>query len=403
MNDAERQITLIAAGTVARREEEDELARSLLADVEWSRLEEALRVRRLLSTLGPRLLELAGDRAATGFAVAVEDALAAGRNHGGFLSLVSLRVSAALAATGIRSQPLKGPALSEAIYGDPGRRLSSDIDLLVAADQLQAAVAVVRELGYRPPADRTDRGGLPQLHFALPHSHGELPPVELHWRVHWYERDFARERLLPPAADPPAGWRPAPADELASLLLFYARDGFIDLRMAADIGAWWDSRGGELRAGAIDEVVRDYPRLRRVIHTGLRVAQRTVGLPANEVAIDVPGLDLRDRLAIRLADPNPRGSEAQLHAEMGLVDGLLMPRGDLRAFARRQILMPPHEDPDRHGPEEGHAKGKESRLRYAARVLVRCGVLGRYALAILRALEPLRGRSRGTRKPAPQS
>jgi hypothetical protein len=88
--------------------------------------------------------------------------------------------------------------------------------------------------------------GLPLLHFVLVHERGELPPVELHWRVHWYERSFARERLLPPAVDPPGDWRPAPADELAALLLFYARDGFIDLRLASDLGAWWDVHGAEL-------------------------------------------------------------------------------------------------------------------------------------------------------------
>ncbi len=50
--------------------------------------------------------------------------------------------------------------------------------------------------------------------------------MELHWRVHWYERSFAHERLLPPTPDdPPQNWRPAPADELAALLLFYAGMG----------------------------------------------------------------------------------------------------------------------------------------------------------------------------------
>ena len=94
---------------------------------------------------------------------------------------------------------MKGPLLAEAIYGDPGRRLSSDIDLLVAPEQLRSAVEVVRRLGYAAPTDYVQDSGLPLLHFGLVHERRELPPVELHWRVHWYERDFARERLLPPA------------------------------------------------------------------------------------------------------------------------------------------------------------------------------------------------------------
>ena len=106
-----------------------------------------------------------------------------------------------------------------------------------------------------PPTDYVQDSGLPLLHFVLVHERGELPPVELHWRVHWYEQRFARERLLPPTAGQEGQWRPAPADELTSLLLFYARDGFIDLRLATDLGAWWDVHGPDLDPGALDEVL----------------------------------------------------------------------------------------------------------------------------------------------------
>src|SRR5205814_8803590 len=100
----------------------------------------------------------------------------------------------------------------------------------VAPEHLKRAVEVVRELGYARPTDYVDSSGLPLLHFALVHERDELPPVELHWRIHWYETRFARERLLAPDGAP--DWRPAPVDELAALLLFYARDGFTGLRQA---------------------------------------------------------------------------------------------------------------------------------------------------------------------------
>ncbi len=231
---AERQVILLSAGTAARRRAMGERAERLLGEVDWSRLVETLRRRRLLTVLGPRVLELAEGSAGDGFPEAVEQALEAGRRRGAFLQLISLRIVAMLADAGIRCTPLKGPLLGEAIYGDPGRRLSGDIDLLVAPEQLQAAVEVVRELGYGAPIDYVREDGLPQLHLALTHERAELPPVELHWRVHWYERTFARERLLPPTGAPPGDWRPAPTDELAALLLFYARDGFVGLRLAAD-------------------------------------------------------------------------------------------------------------------------------------------------------------------------
>ncbi len=132
---------------------------------------------------------------------------------------------------------------------------------------------MVRGLGYGAPTDHIQECGLPLLHFVLTHERGELPPVELHWRVHWYERAFARERPLPPSAV--AGdWRPAPADELAALLLFYASDGFVGLRLASDLGAWWDAYGAELRADGLEELLRSYPALAPVLPTAARAAER---------------------------------------------------------------------------------------------------------------------------------
>ena len=240
---AERRVILLSAGTTARRQATREQAERLVVGVDWSRLAETLRLRKLLPVLGPRILALVGDSASNDFAAAVERALEVGRRQGAFLQLITLHIVAMLADAGIRCAPLKGPLLGEAIHGDPGRRLSSDIDLLVAPEHLQRAVEVVRGLGYGAPTDHVLADGLPLLHFVLGHEREELPPVEIHWRVHWYERSFARERLLPPMVDPRIEWRPAPVDELAALLLFYARDGFIDLRMASDLSAWWDIHG----------------------------------------------------------------------------------------------------------------------------------------------------------------
>jgi hypothetical protein len=375
---AEEQMILLSAGTAVRRRALREQARGLMVDVDWSRLAEMLRDRRLLPTLGPRVLELADGYVNCSFAVAVKQAMEAGRRQGVFLQLITMRVTAALADAGIRSAALKGPLLGEAIYHDPGRRASGDIDLIVDPDQLRAAVEVVRGLGYGPPMDHVEYGGLPLLHFALVHERGELPPVELHWRIHWYERSFARERLLPPAVDPTNGWRPAPADELAALLLFYARDGFIDLRLATDVSAWWDTFGASLPRGALDELLSVYPALAHVIPVAAKVAENVVGLPTTQVISAMRKLRVRDRVAVRLANPHPHTSQPQLYADMGLIDGLLMPRGSLRAFIKRH-LMPPQavlDERARRTPE----RRRTSPLGHSVRVL------GRYGLAMCRVI-----------------
>jgi hypothetical protein len=351
-------------------------AKLLAVNVEWPRLAEALRVRRLLPTLGPRIIELAQGRASDDFEAIVEKAITAGRRHGAFLQLVSLRAIAMLADAGIRSIALKGPLLGEAIYGDPGRRPSSDVDLLVAPEDLETAVSVVRGLGYGPPTDYVQDSGLPLLHFVLVHERGELPPIELHWRVHWYEGSFASERLLPPEGATVGDWRPAPADELASLLLFYARDGFVDLRLASDLGAWWDVYGSYMPAGGLDELLRVYPALARVIPAAVSVAEKIVGVPAAQLIGDLPKLGLRERMAVRLANPHPRSSRAQLYADVGLIDGLLMPPGGFAAFMRRNVLPP---------PEVLDQQARHAARRRARSPLGRsAGVLARYSLTLAR-------------------
>jgi hypothetical protein len=386
--EAEQQVILTSAGTAARRQAMSGRVERQLGRIDWALLAAMLRAQRLLPTLGPRVIELAGGAAPAEFEATVSEAIEATRRQDALLHLISARTTAALADTGIRSTALKGPALGEALYGEAGRRLSSDIDLLVAAENLGRAVEVVRELGYARPTDHVDASGLPLLHFALVHERDELPPVELHWRVHWYETRFAPERLL--AQGGAGDWRPAPVDELTALLLYYARDGFAGLRQATDLGAWWDAFGAELSPGTLAESTRSYPALAPALRAALTAAKRTVGFPAERAIGERATLGARGRIAVRLADPGPNDSEAQLFAEIGLIDGLLAPRRGLWAFVRRQVA-PPAEVIREH-IEKAHRGRAISTVGYSLRVL------GRYALAIARLLRPRAG---GERAPCP--
>ncbi|HWC47373.1 MAG TPA: nucleotidyltransferase family protein, partial [Solirubrobacterales bacterium] len=245
---AEQELILRAAATRERREAERGRIDELVRAVEWSALTEQLAHARLLPTLGPRIAALAGAGAPAEFSEAASASVEACRRQDALLLLMGEQVIAALGARGIAAAALKGPGLGEELHGEAGRRLSSDIDLLVPASRLREAVAVVAELGYEQPTDPVEENGLPLLHFAMPH--GELPAVELHWRIHWYEDRFAEERLLPPSE---AGeeWRPEPVDRLIALLLYYARDGFSGMRQATDLAAWWDRFGEGLADGEL--------------------------------------------------------------------------------------------------------------------------------------------------------
>jgi hypothetical protein len=372
---AEEQMIRLSAGTAARRQAARRQAAELAEAVSWPRLLDSLDTRRLLPTLGPRVLELTGDRVGEELRSGVADSLEATRRQAALVQLISARVQGMLTAAGIRSAPLKGPQLGEALYGEPGRRPSSDIDLLVAGEQLPQAVEVVRGLGYAAPTDRVGEDGLPLLHFALVHERGELPPVELHWRIHWYESGFARDRLLPPAGEP-AGWRPAPADELVALLLYYARDGLVGLRHPTDLGAWWDAFGAALEPRALDRALQGHRALQPAAMAAARAAEVVVGLPASELT-GQGRLGARGQIAVRLANPLPHSGEAQVFADMGLIDGLLTPFGGWRAFVLRQVAPPRETLPTSPG-----ATRPVSRLGHGARVL------GRYALTMSRLLRP---------------
>jgi N-acetylglucosaminyldiphosphoundecaprenol N-acetyl-beta-D-mannosaminyltransferase len=373
---SERQLMLYAAGIQSRRQAAHDRAAELAGEVDWEALCRRLRARKLLTVLGPRLQPLAQDAT---FDAAVAAELEAARRQSTLLDLVRRQAGAALAAASIPSAPLKGPALSERLYGDAGRRRSSDIDLLVPAPQLYEAVAVIRELGYAAPLDHIESDGMPHLHFALSHERGELPPIELHWRIHWYEKAFAGECLLP--ADPDAAdWQPTAAADLAALLLYYARDGFVDLQLASDVGACWDRFSDDLLPGCFEDLLASYPALERVLVASARVAEDVVGLPSGVLFDGLPSGGLRTRIARRSSNPNPSGSHAQIYADRGFVDGLLCPPGGLMPFVRRQVFPPPD-------VLEEHA-------RVAGRTHVRSavgrgfGILGRYLVTFGRLLQP---------------
>jgi hypothetical protein len=372
----ERELALLSTGTEARREADGERLDRLAEIVDWGRLAQLLAAGRALGVLGPRIVAIAGERTGDEFKAALAAALESGRHQEVLLQMAGARAVDALTDAGIRVAVLKGPLLGEAIYAEPGRRPSSDVDLLVAAEDLAAAVGIARELGYEEPDDHVAANGLPLLHFSLAHAHGQLPPLELHWRIHWYERRFARDRLLPPSPESPVGWRPAPADELAALLLYYARDGFTGLRQASDLGTWWDRFGSEVEDGALEKIGAAYPELRPALAVAMRRAQVTVGLPRPTSRRE---LGSRERIAVRLAARAPvyRSSE-QLFAEIGLIDGLLTPPGDLAAFARRQIA-PPREVIRERAQKSGNE-------RVASTLMYGLSVLARFGLALARLL-----------------
>jgi hypothetical protein len=91
-------------------------------------------------------------------------------------------VLSAFAARGVDVVPLKGPVLGARLYGDPALRPSTDLDLMVARDQVPSASAALCRLGYRGEADPAARQRWKHQHH-LTFLQRDWPPVELHFRL----------------------------------------------------------------------------------------------------------------------------------------------------------------------------------------------------------------------------
>lgn len=292
----------------------------------------------LLALGGRRLRELPQLELPDQLNRAAEEALAVGRRRGLLWEAVTLRLVDCLERAGIACLPIKGPLFAARVHGDPGLRPSGDIDLLVSDSDLARGARLISRNGYGSPIEHPAPGELPRLHLTLRGVTGALPPVELHWRLHWYESSFARRMLKRSERDSSFGRVPRPADELAALLLFFARDGFTGVRLAADVAAWWDALGGELEPGGLQQVVDEHPELERAITVAAGVAEEWVGLPAGDL-LDLRLDDARIRLTRRLSNWSRTGDLDQLAANIALVDWLLQPSLEPVSFARRQLVL----------------------------------------------------------------
>jgi hypothetical protein len=330
---------LLLARAEAARAAGAALVRARAAAVDLGLLADELERRRMLPLLGGRLLAAAPDLVPEPFAARVAAAHARDRAAAMALQHQTERLVATLSAHGARALALKGPGLAERVHGDVGLRSAGDVDLLVAREDLTAAAAALRALGYRAPEDPLDRRGLPHLHLAL--RAGGLPAVELHWRVHWHEEAFSRQLLDGARPGPNGLLAAAPPDEGAALLLFFARDGFYGVRLAADLGAWWQRFGAQAGAGFLAGYARRYPELARAWEAAALAASSVAGVPARAWLDRDPRPGRRGAVAARLACWSQSGEHDQLAANVELVDGLLTPARSLHRFLRRQALGAP--------------------------------------------------------------
>jgi hypothetical protein len=336
----EHELILRLVGTAARRRAGAERVAALAERVDADRLTLLLEDQRLTAIAGTRLVKVAGGRLPTGFAARVDDCVQAGRRRADVFTRVSASIVKRLEHEGVRCVSLKGPRLARKAHGDAGLRHCSDVDLLVKPEALELAARVIESCGYRRLDDVEWVAGRPHLHHAFVPAVSWLPPIDLHWRIHWYETAFSRrlvERSRPYAG---GGRRPSHTDELAALLLFFERDSFFGLRYAADLAGWWDAHVAHLPASPLDPVMEEHPELRQALLSSAIVADRLVGVPVDRLVSARWRVARRARLATRLANWTRDGDDRAASTTMSMVDCLLAPRGGGREFLRRYSFQP---------------------------------------------------------------
>jgi len=77
--------------------------------------------------------------------------------HGVFMLAELTRISAAFEKTGVPLLAFKGPVLSQQLYGHPGLRSFSDLDVIVAPRDAGEAEALLQTLGYRSTISGAER------------------------------------------------------------------------------------------------------------------------------------------------------------------------------------------------------------------------------------------------------
>lgn len=280
---------------------------------------------------------------------------------------------------------LKGPALGEMLYRDPGLRPFTDLDLLVRAADLSRAVSLLSALGYRDLED----GHSLEYRLAWRHSAsftgaespGDRLPIDLHWGLLEspgiaptppIDLDEIWERAVKVGAwDQPARTF-GPEDLLIYLALHWAlHHAFSGFIWGLDLALLLRRSRGDLDWGAVAERGERWG-VRSALYFALREVedQFAVGVPAAFLARLRPW-GLRP---VALQWLSRRKGE-RLERLDYLVPILLTDRSDdlLRAFVSAAL------------PPAGWARfryGKESLLRA---YLAHYGRIGRVCLRTLRA------------------
>lgn len=214
----------------------------------------------------------------------------------------------ALESEGIAVIVLKGVPLSLAIHGRLGMRMSRDIDLLVAPQDVPHACSRLAAMGFAPrqpldPAPDSLRRLMRRRKDVELLSDARRQIVELHWRL------FDNRRLMPLPSDGPADRFTLPTGTACSILptranvaylaIHGAQHGWSRLKWLCDLAAFVTPMGPDGIAALYEGMpVREG---RRALAQALVLAHRLFGCPLPAAVARDHARDWRIRALVRTA------------------------------------------------------------------------------------------------------
>lgn len=353
------------------RAREERLARAAAAVRDWPAALAALEAHGVLG-LAHRNLAWAGAElpAEAARALAARQAVLRRIELGFRLTLE--RYLAATRVRGVAVTLLKGAALAQDLYG-PGLRASGDLDLLVAPEDVPAAVEAALAIGLGEP-----RGALPEWWYRRFHFHRKFTAedawqreLELHWHLHHESALLAvrLEELLARRVRVESGlaaWTLEPLDRYLHLVTHLARHVELARLAPEELARQCADPRAPLRAKWLLDLRAELEQRRFTPAALLERAREWNATEELDAVLDVLlGLGLEseaERLAhavrAELAPGRPRAGRAQRNAPL--------PGLDLRASNLRLVprwLWPP--TPRLAGLARGSARARTRREQFA--------------------------------------
>lgn len=249
---------------------------------------------------------------------------------------------------------LKGPVLGERLYSDPRMRLSADLDLLIACNDLARATQALETIGFRA-AQESQARFLRRYHYHIVLSRSCPPVIELHFRLcDGFGVEIAAEEFLSRAGvhrtsrGTVAGIL-SPEDELLYLCIHAAGHRFLRLSWLYDIKLLLQ-RYPDLDWTTLIARARSLHALAALLFTCETLRSR---LGVNIVSDEAIRQRIRSRIAnfllaiiARQPDPSRRSLLGKMAFTAVLCD---RPRGALE-FLQRQLLLIARRRVHRHFP-----------------------------------------------------